>query len=216
MCCYGNQAVVPTASLMDGFQGHLCVRVCVCVIWWVTLERGPWGFKIRMGGPGRERGYQKPPSSDLLPVSDLLLLPVSPPRAPPCCCHSPFPPIPFWMSPSWSWLTSAWPSLSGKATAALTLCPRPCRGPSLLTSPWALGWVALADSALSLSCLFDGAGPVFPAVHEVTAAAGHGHGQVQCPVLRCSWTHSEPVLGGPLAPLLPPGVPRQPWGRGPG
>lgn len=128
----------------------------------------------------------------------------------------PFPPIPFWMSPPWSWLTSAWPSLSGKATAALTLCPRPCRGPSLLTSPWALGWVALADSALSLSRPCDGAGPVFPAVHKVTAVAGHGHGQVQCPVLRSSWTHSEPVLGGPLAPLLPPGIPRQPWGRGPG
>lgn len=27
--CYGNQAVVPTASLMDRFQGHLCVYVCV-------------------------------------------------------------------------------------------------------------------------------------------------------------------------------------------
>ena len=78
----------------------------------------------------------------------------------------------------------------------------------------------LADSALSLSWLCDGPGPVFPAVHEVTAAAGHGHGQVQCPVLGrwpgSSWTHSGPVPRGPLAPLLPPGVPWQPWGWGRG
>lgn len=114
-------------------------------------------------------------------------------------------------------MSPPWPSLSGKATAALVLCPRPCRSPSPLTSPLASGWVALADSALSLSRLRDGAGPVFPATHEVTAAAGHGHDQVHCPVLGCwpgsSWTHSGTVPPGPLAPLLPPGTPRQPWGR---
>ena len=148
--------------------------------------------------------------------NQLLTFPVSPPRAPRCRCHSPLPRDPLLdvtalVPGDVSLALTVW-----EGHAALTLRPRPCRGPSPHTSPGALGWVVLADSALSLSWLCIGAGPVFPAVHKVTAAAGRGHGQVQCPVLGrwpgSSWTHSGPVPWGPLAPLLPPGGPWQPSG----